>query len=64
MFFRQFCELAGRVEPIIADLILAMVELGVPITGLNEFARRRTAKAVTTPGQVIQCLNYSIRYEK
>ena len=47
-------------EPIIADLILAMVELGVPITGLNEFARRRTAKAVTTPGQVISHSNYLV----
>jgi len=51
---RSFCELACRVEPIIADLVLAFVELGIPIQGLKEFARRRTAKAVTTPGQAAE----------
>jgi hypothetical protein len=40
--------------------VLAFVELGIPIQGLKEFARRRTAKAVTTPGQVKYSLNLNL----
>ena len=38
-------------EPIIADFILALVDLGIPIKGLKDFARRKSSQAVTTPGQ-------------
>ena len=37
---RAYCELAGRVEPVVADLVLALVELGIPMDGLREFAMR------------------------
>jgi len=33
---RGFCELAGRVEPVVADLVLALVEMGINVNGLYQ----------------------------
>ena len=32
---RNFCELAGRVEPVVADVVLAMVEMGMSVQGIK-----------------------------
>ena len=50
---RAYCELAGRVEPVIADVILALVELGVPLDGLSEFAMRGGRVSLPAPAQAV-----------
>ena len=50
---RAFCELAGRVEPLVADLVLALVEMSVPMEGLREYALRQGRLTVQPPGQVV-----------
>jgi len=50
---RAFCELAGRVEPVVADLVLALVEMSVPMEGLREYALRQGRLTVQPPGQVV-----------
>lgn len=50
---RAFCELAGRVEPVVADLVLALVEMGAPMSGLKEYALRSGRLTVSAPGQTV-----------
>ena len=50
---RAFCELAGRVEPVVADLVLALVEMGVSTDGLREYALRSGRLTVSAPGQTV-----------
>jgi len=50
---RAFCELAGRVEPVVADLLLALVEMAVPMEGLREYALRSGRLTVCAPGQLV-----------
>jgi len=44
---RSFCELASRVEPVSADVLLALIEMGIPVQGLQEYAMR--GNRVTLP---------------
>jgi len=57
---RSYCELAGRVEPIPADIILAMVELGVPIGGLKDYMLKKASTSITPPGQAPEIKNPTI----
>jgi len=50
---RAFCELAGRVEPVSADIMLAMVEMGIPVTGLQEYAMRSNRLTLPAPSQTV-----------
>ena len=50
---RAYCELAGRVEPVVADLVLALVELGIPMDGLREFAMRGGRVTLPAPAQAV-----------
>lgn len=50
---RAFCELAGRVEPLVADVVLALVELGIPLEGMQEFAMRGGRVALPAPAQAV-----------
>lgn len=37
---RSFCELSGRTEPVIGDVIIALVNMGLPLDGIETHARR------------------------
>ena len=37
---RSFCELSGRTEPVIGDVIIALVNMGLPLEGIEVHARR------------------------
>ena len=49
---RSFCELACRVEPVSADILLALVEMGVPVSGLHAFATRSQRVTIPAPSQL------------
>ena len=49
---RSFCELANRVEPVSADVVLALVEMGVPVTGVQSYATRSQRVSLPTPAQL------------
>lgn len=36
----DFCELANRQQPMLADVLMAFVNLGIPFEGLNTYAKR------------------------
>ena len=50
---RAYCELAGRVEPVVADLVLALVEMGIPLEGLAEYALRGSRVSLSQPAQAV-----------
>lgn len=57
---RSFCEVACRAEPLAADVILAMVEMGMSVQGLREHAFRPSRKTVGTPTTATQPRTTSI----
>eukprot|EP00092_Neocalanus_flemingeri_P045726 GFUD01051239.1.p1 GENE.GFUD01051239.1~~GFUD01051239.1.p1 ORF type:complete len:280 (+),score=83.40 GFUD01051239.1:57-896(+) len=50
---RAFCELASRVEPVSADIVLSMVEMGIPVQGLKEYAMRSNRVTLPAPAQTV-----------
>ena len=46
---RSFCELACRVEPVSADILLALVEMGVPVSGIQTYAHRSQRVTIPAP---------------
>lgn len=50
---RAFCELAGRVEPVSADIVLALVEMGIPVSGLREYSMRSSRVTVSAPSLTV-----------
>ena len=49
---RSYCELACRVEPVSADILLSLVEMGVPVSGLHSFATRAQRVTIPAPSQL------------
>jgi len=50
---RAYCELACRVEPVVADLVLALIEMGLPIDGLRDYAARSSHLSLNPPVQAV-----------
>jgi len=57
---RAFTELAGRVEPVSADILLALLEMGVGVAGLHNYAQRVGRLTVPTPAQLTAAKNTAI----
>jgi len=38
---KNYCELAGRTEPLIADVILALINMGIKIDNIETYAKRQ-----------------------
>jgi len=49
---RGYCELACRVEPVSADILLALVEMGVPVSGIQNYAQRGQRVTIPAPSQL------------
>ncbi|XKL63637.1 hypothetical protein PGB90_006001 [Kerria lacca] len=49
---RMFCEAAGRVKPLPSDLILALIDLGIKINGMEEYIFRPQRHILSTPVQL------------
>ena len=49
---RSYCELACRVEPVSADILLALVEMGVSVQGLHSYANRGQRVTIPPPSQL------------
>lgn len=57
---RTYCEAVGRVEPLPADVIVALIELGIKINGLEEYAFRSNRLALSPPTQSTQSKQLSM----
>ncbi|XP_063235648.1 transcription initiation factor TFIID subunit 8 [Bacillus rossius redtenbacheri] len=51
---RAFCELACRTEPVVGDVAMALVNMGVPLDGLEVFAYRSNRIPLPTPAPSTQ----------
>lgn len=48
---KQFCEHAGRTEPLPGDVIMALIEMGYDVKGLPNYAFRQNRVVVPPPSQ-------------
>ena len=48
---RQYCELSGRVEPVVGDVVMALVSMGINHTSLELYAKRSKRLVLPTPTQ-------------
>ncbi|KAL7645250.1 UNVERIFIED_CONTAM: hypothetical protein RMT77_003636 [Armadillidium vulgare] len=51
---RNFTEIAYRTEPVVADIQLAIAEMGINIDSIQSYAKRPTRIAISTPGQQME----------
>uniref|UniRef100_A0A1L8DI39 Transcription initiation factor TFIID subunit 8 n=1 Tax=Nyssomyia neivai TaxID=330878 RepID=A0A1L8DI39_9DIPT len=49
---RNYCELSGRTIPVIGDVVIALINMGISIQGLEAFAKRDGRHTIPTPQQV------------
>uniref|UniRef100_A0A182N3R5 Transcription initiation factor TFIID subunit 8 n=1 Tax=Anopheles dirus TaxID=7168 RepID=A0A182N3R5_9DIPT len=48
---RNYCELAGRTQPVIGDVVVALINMGISIRGLDTFAKREGRHVLAPPQQ-------------
>lgn len=51
---RNYTELSGRVTPTIGDVVMALVNMGINMDGIREFARRDSRHIIPLPQQASQ----------
>lgn len=49
---RNYCELSGRTQPVIGDVIVALVNAGISVQGLESFAKRENRSILQPPQQI------------
>ncbi len=49
---RNYCELSGRTQPVIGDVIVALINAGISIQGLDTFAKRENRAILQPPQQI------------
>ncbi|XP_055376757.1 transcription initiation factor TFIID subunit 8 [Condylostylus longicornis] len=49
---RNYCELSGRTVPVIGDVVLALINMGISMQGFDAFATRSNRLIITPPQQV------------
>jgi len=50
---RAYCELASRAEPVVGDVVVALVEMGVNVQGIQEYSKRANRVTVPQPNQAV-----------
>lgn len=48
---RNYCELAGRTQPVIGDIVISLINMGVSVKGLETYARREGRNVLPQPQQ-------------
>ncbi|KAK6641200.1 hypothetical protein RUM44_012909 [Polyplax serrata] len=56
----SYCELSGRTEPVIGDVIIGLVNMGISIDGIESHARRQNRTVVQAPTSATQPKQLSI----
>ncbi|XP_055619012.1 transcription initiation factor TFIID subunit 8-like [Toxorhynchites rutilus septentrionalis] len=46
---RNYCELAGRTQPVIGDVVIALINMGISVRGLESFAKREGRQILPQP---------------
>ncbi|TMW48987.1 hypothetical protein DOY81_005931, partial [Sarcophaga bullata] len=48
---RSYCELSGRTIPVIGDVVVSLVNMGISLQGIEAFAKREGRQLITMPPQ-------------
>ena len=48
---RVYCELASRVEPVVGDIVMALVSMGINHSSIESYAKRARRMVLPTPTQ-------------
>lgn len=48
---RSYCELSGRTIPVIGDVVVSLVNMGMSLQGIEAFAKREGRQLITMPPQ-------------
>lgn len=48
---RNYCELSGRTQPVIGDIIVSLINSGLSVQGIEAFAKRDRRPTVSNPQQ-------------
>jgi len=46
-----YCELSGRTEPVIGDVIIALINMGIKLDGIEQYGRKEVRHVIPTPQQ-------------
>ncbi|KAG5309213.1 TAF8 factor, partial [Pseudoatta argentina] len=57
---RNYCELSGRTEPLIADVILALINMGIKLDNIETYAKRQSRTVLPTLQQQTQAKQLNI----
>ncbi|XP_024870190.1 transcription initiation factor TFIID subunit 8 [Temnothorax curvispinosus] len=57
---RNYCELSGRTEPLIADVILALINMGIKVDNIETYAKRQNRTVLPTLQQQTQAKQLNI----
>ncbi|XP_070149511.1 transcription initiation factor TFIID subunit 8 [Polyergus mexicanus] len=57
---RNYCELSGRTEPLIADVILALINMGMKIDNIETYAKRQNRTVLPALQQQTQAKHLNI----
>ncbi|KAG7190045.1 hypothetical protein KM043_006193 [Ampulex compressa] len=57
---RNYCELSGRTEPLIADIILALINMGIKLDNIETYSRRPNRTVLPPLPQQIQAKQLNI----
>ncbi|CAL1679588.1 unnamed protein product [Lasius platythorax] len=57
---RNYCELSGRTEPLIADVILALINMGMKVDNIETYAKRQNRTVLPTLQQQTQSKQLNI----
>lgn len=57
---RNYCELSGRTEPLIADVILALINMGMKVDNIETYAKRQNRTVLPTLQQQTQAKQLNI----
>lgn len=48
---RSYCELSGRTIPVIGDVVVSLVNMGISLHGIEAFAKREGRQIISLPPQ-------------
>lgn len=57
---RNYCELSGRTQPVIGDVIVALVNNGLSLEGLESYAKRDNRHIIQPPQQINPTKQFSL----
>lgn len=57
---KAYCELAYRAEPVIGDIVMALVDMGISIDGLPAYGRRQNRVVIPPPGMTVEHKQHNV----